>query len=112
SKPHSRGSTRSNTAGILLCRPRAAQTRSPGRKRTWAWRAAGFKQWRTRMDLKLDNKIACVTGSSRGIGFSIARRLAEEGCRVAIAGRTKADLNQALKTLESEFGKERIIAVP
>src|SRR5262249_12635082 len=112
SKKHLRVSKPPNTAGTLHCRRRAAPPRSPGRKRTSAWLAAGFKQWRTPMDLKLDNKIACVTGSSRGIGLSIARRLAEEGCRVAITGRTKADLNQALKTLQSEFGNDRIIAVP
>lgn len=40
------------------------------------------------MDLKLTGKTALVTGSSAGIGFAIAARLASEGVRVAICGRS------------------------
>ena len=42
------------------------------------------------MDLQLKNKIALVTGSTAGIGESIAKTLAQEGARVVIHGR-KAD---------------------
>ena len=35
-----------------------------------------------------ENKVAIVTGASRGIGASIASRLAEEGARVAVSART------------------------
>jgi len=43
------------------------------------------------MDLK--NKIAMVTGASRGIGREVAIELAKEGCKVLIVGRDENKLN-------------------
>jgi 3-oxoacyl-[acyl-carrier protein] reductase len=40
------------------------------------------------MDLGLKGKAALVTGASEGIGRAIARKLGEEGVRVAICART------------------------
>ena len=37
------------------------------------------------MNISLAGKAAIVTGSGRGIGFAIARKLAEAGCAVMIA---------------------------
>ncbi len=34
--------------------------------------------------LRLENKVAIITGASRGIGSAIARRFAGEGARVVI----------------------------
>jgi NAD(P)-dependent dehydrogenase (short-subunit alcohol dehydrogenase family) len=39
------------------------------------------------MDLRLTDKVAIVTGSSRGIGKAIAAGLAAEGCRVILCAR-------------------------
>jgi 3-oxoacyl-[acyl-carrier protein] reductase len=44
------------------------------------------------MDLLLRDRVALVTGSSRGIGLAIARVLCEEGCRVALNARGREGL--------------------
>ena len=40
------------------------------------------------MDLNLQDKVAVVTGGSKGIGLATARTLLEEGARVVVASRT------------------------
>jgi 3-oxoacyl-[acyl-carrier protein] reductase len=41
------------------------------------------------MDLKLEGRVALVTGASAGLGRTIAKLLAEEGCKLAILGRRR-----------------------
>ena len=48
------------------------------------------------MDLKLTDKRALVSGSTKGIGLAIATALAREGARVVINGRTEASVSAAL----------------
>ena len=48
------------------------------------------------MDLQLENKLALVTGSTKGIGLAIATALAGEGARVIVNGRTDKSLADAL----------------
>jgi 3-oxoacyl-[acyl-carrier protein] reductase len=47
------------------------------------------------MDLGLQNKVALVTGSSRGLGLASARALAAEGCRVVLTARGAEQLAHA-----------------
>ncbi|MCW5558542.1 MAG: SDR family oxidoreductase [Verrucomicrobiae bacterium] len=51
------------------------------------------------MNLELENKTALVTGSTKGIGFAIARQLAAEGARVIVNGRTEAAARAAAERI-------------
>ena len=62
------------------------------------------------MNLSLENRVALVAGSSRGIGKAIAAAFLREGCRVCITGRSEAPLSKALEEFEREFGKECVIS--
>lgn len=51
------------------------------------------------MNIDLTGKIAIVTGSTEGIGFAIAKGLAEAGATVVVNGRTEAKVNAAVVRL-------------
>jgi 3-oxoacyl-[acyl-carrier protein] reductase len=57
------------------------------------------------MDLGLKGKVAVVTGSSKGIGYSIASALAHEGCQVVISARNREELEKAAAGLQRANGK-------
>jgi 3-oxoacyl-[acyl-carrier protein] reductase len=64
------------------------------------------------VNLELTDKVAIVTGSSRGLGLASARALLAEGCRVCICARGEARLNQAAAELRDEAGSdERVLTV-
>src|SRR5512140_3040492 len=51
---------------------------------------------------KLQDRIAIVTGGSRGIGAAIARKLAAMAANVIICGRNQAELSQTAASLHSQ----------
>jgi 3-oxoacyl-[acyl-carrier protein] reductase len=64
------------------------------------------------MDLDLANKIAIVTGSTRGLGFAVATALITEGCRVTICARSESGLTEAMAKIRAlPGGTERVLAI-
>ena len=64
------------------------------------------------MDLGLHEKVAIVTGSSRGIGLAIAKALAAEGCRVCVCARGEGRLREAAQEVGAVGGDaERVLPV-
>jgi NAD(P)-dependent dehydrogenase (short-subunit alcohol dehydrogenase family) len=53
------------------------------------------------MDLQLTNKLALVSGSTKGIGLAIATGLAREGARVIINGREQKGVSAALDKIRA-----------
>ncbi len=52
--------------------------------------------------MNLKNKVALITGGTKGIGLEVARSLANEGMQVAITGRSQNSVDQALKDLNNK----------
>src|SRR5438445_3593830 len=56
------------------------------------------------MDLQLNDKTALITGSTGGIGLAIARKLAVEGAKVVVTGRTQAKIDRAVESIRAAGG--------
>ena len=54
------------------------------------------------MDVRLDGRVALITGGSRGIGLAIAQEMAASGARVMISSRKADGLEAAVATLDGE----------
>ena len=48
---------------------------------------------------RLENKVALITGGTRGIGYAVAQEFLAEGAIVIITSRSKANLDEALDSL-------------
>jgi NAD(P)-dependent dehydrogenase (short-subunit alcohol dehydrogenase family) len=63
------------------------------------------------MDLKLNDKVALVTGSTAGIGYAIAKSLATEGVKLYINGRDQTKVDKAVEKLVAETGNKNITGI-
>jgi len=63
------------------------------------------------MDLGLTDKVAIITGSSRGLGLATAQSLAAEGCHVCLCGRTESTLADASRMIAESAGADRVFSV-
>ena len=61
------------------------------------------------MDLGLTDKIAIVTGSSRGLGLASARALVAEGCKVCLCARGEERLAEAAVEVEAVARKPAMV---
>lgn len=62
-------------------------------------------------DFQLTDRVAIVTGASRGLGSAIAEGLAEQGARVVLSSRKQEDLDREAERLNERFsGRAAAIA--
>src|SRR5260370_23977988 len=54
------------------------------------------------MNITMKDRVAVVTGGSKGIGIAVARRFAASGAKVAILARGAADLKAAREQLAKD----------
>lgn len=61
--------------------------------------------------MELKDKVAFVTGGSKGIGYGIAKSLAKEGIKVAITSRSLESAGEAAIELNKEVGQDLVLGV-
>ncbi len=61
------------------------------------------------MNQSLANKVAYITGGSKGIGLGIAKKLFEQGMKVAISGRDLKTVEEAAQSISTD--KTKVLAV-
>jgi NAD(P)-dependent dehydrogenase (short-subunit alcohol dehydrogenase family) len=56
-----------------------------------------------------DDKVAIISGASRGIGAAVARRFAREGAKVVLAARSQAELERIAEEIKANGGQAMVV---
>lgn len=62
-------------------------------------------------DYRLDNQVAIVTGASMGIGYGLAKAVANAGAKVAVVARSTDKLAELVAEIEVEGGEAKAFAL-
>ncbi len=57
------------------------------------------------MDYGIRDRVAFVSGGSKGMGLSVAHMLADEGCKVAVVARSQGPIDEAVAALRLRGGQ-------
>ena len=58
-------------------------------------------------EMRLQNKVALITGATKGIGAEAARLFAREGARVVICGRDEASGLEVAEEINEKSGEQQ-----
>lgn len=61
--------------------------------------------------MKLENKVAIITGATKGIGFEVTKLFLKNGCRVVVCGSRQETADEALDLLKKDFDEKNILAL-
>lgn len=72
-----------------------------------------IKLLRRQREIDLRGRVVLVTGSSRGLGFLLAREFARHGCRIVLCARDGQELEHARAALEEmDHAAPQVLAIP
>ena len=61
--------------------------------------------------MKLENKVAIITGATKGIGLEVTKLFLKNGCSVVVCGSRQQTADEALEILKKDFNEDKILAL-
>src|ERR1700681_977117 len=62
------------------------------------------------MDLRLNGRVALITGPAKGMGAAVSKAFAAEGCLMALAGRDTGAIEPVAQEIRAGGGKAIVVA--